>query len=99
MRAGLIVGGVLLGLIGFFLTITIIGAILGIPIGLLGFVMILVGIFSSGGSAKVIVHQHVEQNTQPKADDNLSILKNRLAKGEITKKQYNILKKELEEKD
>jgi len=48
MRAGLIVAGVFLLIIGFFLTLTIIGAIIGIPIGLLGFIMMIYGTVSSG---------------------------------------------------
>jgi hypothetical protein len=48
MRAGLIISGVLLLIIGYFLTLTIIGAIIGIPIGFIGFIMIIVGLVTSG---------------------------------------------------
>ena len=35
-------------IIGFFLTLTLIGAILGIPIGFIGFIVLIVGLVTSG---------------------------------------------------
>ena len=57
MRAGLIVAGVLLLVIGFGLSLTIIGALIGIPIGFIGFVMILVGLFTSGTKIVPVAQQ------------------------------------------
>jgi hypothetical protein len=67
MRAGLIVAGVLLLIIGYFLTLTIIGSIIGIPIGLIGVIMVLVGLFTSG--TKIVVQvtgtQYVAEHPYP----------------------------------
>lgn len=57
MRAGLIVAGVLLLIIGYALTLSIIGAVIGIPIGIIGFIMILVGLFTSGAKIVPVAHQ------------------------------------------
>lgn len=98
MRAGLTIGGIFLIIIGFFLTLTLLGAIIGVPIGLVGFIMMLVGLFSSGGgSQKVAVHQNVSVGSKSESGskEHLNILKERLAKGEISKSEYKILKKEL----
>ena len=71
MRAGLIVAAVLVMLIAFFLNITFIGMILGIPLGLIGFIMLLIGLFTSG-SKTVIVNpqqtQHIVINRPVKAN-------------------------------
>ena len=61
MRAGLIVAGVFLMIIGFLLTLTIIGALLGIPIGFIGFIMMLVGLLTSGTR---VVHVGQQQQQQ-----------------------------------
>jgi predicted membrane protein len=60
MRAGLIIAGVIVLFIGVLLTATLIGAIIGIPLILIGTVVFFVGIFSSGKSKQVI---HINQTT------------------------------------
>jgi len=94
MRAGLIIGGIFLMLLGLFFDLTLIGLVIGLPIGIIGFIMLLVGLFTSGKSSQIIVTQQVSRNS--KSDDNLNLLKRRLAKGEITKKEYEELRKEIE---
>ncbi len=96
MRAGLLVGGLIFLVVGYSLTLTIIGALIGIPVGFIGFLMILVGLFSSGKPAQITVQQTVSADTKKGGeDDSLKILKNRYAKGEITAKEYKDMKKEL----
>ena len=62
MRAGLIIGGVLLLIIGFALDVSLIGLFIGIPIGFIGFIMIIVGLFTSG--QKVITMGGGQQQQQ-----------------------------------
>jgi hypothetical protein len=60
MRAGLLVGGVIVVLLGWSLTLTLIGALIGLPFILIGGIMILVGLFSSGRKTEqIIVSQQV----------------------------------------
>ncbi len=60
MRTGLIIGGVVVVIVGFFFTLTIIGALIGLPFMLVGGIMMLVGIFSSGKKREqIIVSQQV----------------------------------------
>ena len=44
MHTGLFVGGIILGIIGFFLTITIIFSIIGIPLLIAGIIMFVLGL-------------------------------------------------------
>jgi len=58
MRTGLIVGGVVVVILGFIFTGTIIGAIIGLPFILIGFIMIIWGLVTSGKrTEQVIVSQ------------------------------------------
>jgi hypothetical protein len=50
MRAGLLVAGLLFLVIGIVLDVTLIGAVIGLPIGAIGVIMIIVGFFTGGGS-------------------------------------------------
>ena len=59
MRTGLIIGGVVVTIIGFFLTLTIIGALIGLPFMFIGGIMVLVGLFTSKHREQVIVTQQV----------------------------------------
>ena len=59
MRAGLIVGGIIVGVIGIIFDLTIIGAIIGIPIGIIGLIMVLVGLFTSNKPQNITIQQTV----------------------------------------
>lgn len=59
MRAGLCVGGVTVMILGALCVLTIILLPLGLLIGLVGFVMLIVGIFTSGHK-----HEHIHQPIQ-----------------------------------
>ena len=59
MRAGLLVGGLIFLVVGIFFTATIIGAIIGLPLGFIGFMMILVGLFSSAKPQQITIQQTV----------------------------------------
>ena len=61
MRAGLLIAGALIVLIGFILTVTIIGAILGIPLIIAGIVIFILGLFLSSNkhSQNIVIHQNV----------------------------------------
>ena len=50
MRADLLVGGLFLLVIGIVLDITLIGAVIGLPIGAIGVIMMIAGFFMGGGS-------------------------------------------------
>ncbi len=52
MRADLLVGGLFLLVVGIVLDVTLIGAILGLPIGAIGVVMMIAGFFMGGGGGK-----------------------------------------------
>ena len=108
MRAGTIVAGVFLIVVGFLLDLTIIGLIIGIPIGLIGLLVLIVGLVTSHNSTIVQVYNNPlmsanessrvasVRSEENDARENLRILKRRLANGEITKTQYNKLKIEFE---
>jgi len=59
LRAGLIIGGVLVTIVGFLFTLTIIGALIGLPFMCIGGVMILVGIFTSKRHEQIVITQQV----------------------------------------
>lgn len=59
MRAGLLVAGVVIILIGFILTITVIGAIIGVPLIIAGIVVFIIGLFTSHSKQQIIIQQHV----------------------------------------
>jgi len=90
--------GAMFILVGFFLTLTIIGAIIGVPLMLIGAILILSGGKRKLGDVNVIQHVSQHAGTQKDEDDSLSILKKRYAKGEVTKKEYKEMKDELEDK-
>ena len=50
MRADLLVGGLFLLVIGIVLDITLIGAVIGLPIGAIGVIMMIAGFFTGGKS-------------------------------------------------
>jgi len=47
MRAGLLVGGLIFLVVGLGLDASLLGLIVGIPVGIIGVIMIIVGFFSS----------------------------------------------------
>lgn len=99
--------GALFVVVGTTLTITILGAAIGIPLILIGVILIAIG---GKKHVDVHVHQQVNQKTEremhkteektvpehKEKEDPLNILKKRYAKGEITKKKYEEMKKDLE---
>ena len=98
MRAGLLIVGLIFLVVGIWLTASLIGAIIGIPIGFIGFIMILVGLFSSG-KQNITIQQTVSGDRKGSSkDDNdaITTLKMRYAKGDINKKEYLEMKKDLE---
>jgi uncharacterized membrane protein len=101
MRSGLLLVGLIFLVVGIGLTASLIGAIIGIPIGFIGFIMILVGLFSSG-KQNITIQQTVsgdrKGSSKDKDDDNdaVATLKMRYAKGDISKKEYLEMKKDLE---
>jgi uncharacterized membrane protein len=102
MRAGLLLVGLIFFVVGIFFSLTIIGLIIGIPIGLVGFIIMLVGLFSSGKSKpqNITIQQTVsgkDKNGDRADEDLLKTLKSRYVKGEITSKQYKDMKADLEE--
>jgi len=64
MRAGLILTGVFLMIVGFALTITLIGAILGIPIGFIGFIALIVGLVTSEKKDVIVATPGAQQQQQ-----------------------------------
>ncbi len=48
MRAGLLVGGLIFLVVGLGLDASLLGLIVGIPVGIIGVIMIIVGFFSRG---------------------------------------------------
>jgi len=65
MRASLLIAGVIVIFIGAILTATLLGAIIGIPLLIIGGIIFLVGLFSSGKSKQVI---HIHQTTNVVSD-------------------------------
>lgn len=63
MRPSFILTGLIVVVVGFVLTITIIGAIIGIPLLLIGILIFFVGLFSSSKKKQVIEvkHSYVEE--------------------------------------
>lgn len=49
--------------LGWYLTMTLIGAIIGLPLMLSGFIMMLVGIFTPSQVPKIIIEAHHQQAT------------------------------------
>ena len=96
MRAGLLVGGLIFFIVGLAFDLTIIGIIIGVPIGFIGFIMMLVGLFTSSKSIQnITISQTVDSNHLTGAKDPLATLKQRYANGEITKAEFEEMKKDL----
>jgi uncharacterized membrane protein len=96
MRTGLLVGGLIFLVVGILLDLTLIGALIGLPIGVIGLIMIIVGLFSSNKPQNITIQQTVGGDSKNGDVDPLSALKLRYAKGEITKKELDQMKKDLE---
>ena len=50
MRGSLLVGGLLLLVVGIVLDVTSVGAIIGFPVGAIGVVIIILGVFTGSGN-------------------------------------------------
>ena len=48
MRAGLLVGGLIFLVVGLGMDASVLGLIVGLPVGAIGVIMIIVGFFTSG---------------------------------------------------
>jgi hypothetical protein len=61
MRGGLLIAGAIIIFIGFLLTVTIIGAIIGVPMIIAGAIIFILGIFLSPvkQQQQIIIQQHV----------------------------------------
>lgn len=61
MRGSLLVAGAVMILIGFLLTVTIIGAIFGVPLIIIGLIVLIFGLFLSPVKQQnqIIIQQHV----------------------------------------
>lgn len=65
LRLGLIVAGAVVGLFGWLLTLTLIGAIIGLPMCAVGGIMLLAGLVSSGHHQVNVTQQvNTEQKIQ-----------------------------------
>ena len=58
MRTSWLIGALITFIIGFILTMTFIGAILGIPLIVLSLVLLVIGIVLPGKKTEVHVHHH-----------------------------------------
>lgn len=75
--------------------------ILLIPLAIIGIIIaVVIGIKRRKKVQNIIIHDTLPKNTQRIRDEqnnnSLNILKERLAKGEISKEEYNQLRKEFE---
>ena len=61
MRGGLLIAGAVIIFIGFLLTVTIIGAIIGVPLIIAGAIVFILGLFLSPVKQQnqIIIQQHV----------------------------------------
>ncbi len=55
---GLILGGIIIGGFGFLLTLTILLAIIGLPLMLIGFILFIVGLVTGGERQVVYVREY-----------------------------------------
>ena len=72
MRGGLLIAGVVIIFLGFLLTVTIIGAILGIPLIIAGAIVFILGLFLSPVKQQhqIIIQQHVgDKHVKSKKED------------------------------
>jgi uncharacterized membrane protein len=58
MKTSWLIGAFITFIIGFILTLTIIGAIIGVPLILLSLILLIVGFFVPGSKTEVHVHHH-----------------------------------------
>ena len=70
MRGGLLIAGAVIIFLGFLLTVTIIGAILGIPLIIVGAIVFILGLFLSPTKQQIIIQQHVgDTHVKSKKED------------------------------
>ena len=70
MRGGLLIAGAVIIFLGFLLTVTIIGAILGIPLIIAGAIVFILGLFLSPTKQHIIIQQHVgDTHVKSKKED------------------------------
>ncbi len=58
MRAGLIIAGAVVLLVGFIFTASILGAILGIPLILIGFLVLFLGLILRSKNPEIHIVEH-----------------------------------------
>ena len=91
MRGSLLIAGAVIIFIGFLLTVTIIGAILGIPLIIAGVIVFIIGLFLSATKQQnqIVIQQHVGDTytSEKKISHRVKIDEKRVEKKELKKSE------------